>query len=147
MKPQKRNSVISIIIFDIDDFKQINDKYGHECGDVVLKSVADTSVLFAFEEGRCCRWGGEEFLFIMGCENGAEIIAEDLRAEIEKTPIRYGDDTVYVTISAGVCSASKSEKATVHDLVDKADNALYRAKSTGKNRVSVYGCKITETVL
>ena len=138
---------LSVILFDIDDFKLINDKYGHDCGDEVLKAVANTPLLRAFEEGRCCRWGGEEFLFVLGCENGAEAIAEDLRAEIEKTPIRYGDNTVYVTISAGVCSASKSEKVAVHDLIDKADKALYRAKSTGKNRVSVYDCKITETVL
>ena len=144
---EEKATGFSVILFDIDDFKLINDKYGHDCGDEVLKAVANTPLLRAFEEGRCCRWGGEEFLFVLGCENGAEAIAEDLRAEIEKTPIRYGDNTVYVTISAGVCSASKSEKATVHDLVDKADKALYRAKSTGKNRVSVYGCKIPETVL
>lgn len=143
----KKATGFSVILFDIDDFKQINDMYGHDCGDEVLKAVANIPMLKAFEEGRCCRWGGEEFLFVLGCENGAETVAEDLRAEIEKTPIKYRDDTVYITISAGVCSASKSEKVTIHDLIDKADKALYDAKAKGKNCVSVYGCKTEETVV
>ena len=148
LKIAENVSGFSAIIFDIDDFKQINDKYGHECGDVVLKSVADTSVLFAFEEGRCCRWGGEEFLFIMGCENGAEIIAEKIRAEIENTPIIYGNETLHITVSVGVCSAAKGSVSSVHDIIELADKALYRAKAEGKNRVCVYdGCKIPETVL
>lgn len=148
LKIAENSSGFSAIIFDIDDFKQINDKYGHECGDSVLKSVADTAVLFAFEEGRCCRWGGEEFLFIMGCENGAEIIAEKIRAEIEKTPIIYGNETLHITVSVGVCSAAKSSVSSFHDIIELADKALYRAKAEGKNCVRVYdGCKIHETVL
>lgn len=128
---------VAVIIMDIDDFKKINDVYGHECGDEVLKMVADVPLRLMCEHSHCCRWGGEEFLLIMQCDHDPKIVAENIRREVENTPVEYKDNIIHVTSSLGVCIADSLEGISIHTVVDIADKALYKSKRNGKNQVSV----------
>ncbi len=131
------NDKASIIIVDIDDFKSINDGYGHEFGDEVLKRVAQRIPELMCSECHCCRWGGEEFLLIMRCKHDAVETAENIRREIEALEFAYGEEIVNVTVSVGVCVVKSDKKVGVHELIDIADKALYRSKGKGKNSISV----------
>ena len=126
---------ISVVMMDIDNFKAINDSFGHDVGDVVLKQVARHLRLNARSGDILCRLGGEEFLSInVNCTvNAAMRCAERLRSAVEKLEIVHGGRVHRVTISLGVAQRS-SEDETVDDLIKIADNALYMAKAAGRNR-------------
>jgi len=127
-------TVVSLILADIDDFKAMNDQCGHQEGDRVLKELAATIENTTRDSDICCRYGGEEFAVILPLTNarGAAGIAERIRAEAMR--IHAGGRAL--TISSGVASCSE-KTTTAHALVEKADRALYQAKSSGKNRVVV----------
>lgn len=131
------NDKASIIIIDIDDFKSINDGYGHEFGDEVLKRIAQRIPELMCNECHCCRWGGEEFLLIMRCKHDAVETAENIRREIEALEFTYGEEIVNVTVSVGVGVVNSDKKVGIHELIDVADKALYRSKGAGKNSISV----------
>ncbi len=135
---------VAVIIMDIDDFKKINDRYGHECGDEVLKMVADVPLRIMCEHSHCCRWGGEEFLLIMQCDHDPGTVAENIRHEIESTPVNYKDNVIHVTSSLGVCIADDLTGISIHQIVDMADKALYTSKDNGKNQVTV--CRMEEQI-
>ena len=126
------------ILFDIDNFKQLNDAYGHEFGDTVLKAVANVLLPLLCERCCCCRWGGEEFLVLMQCDHEPEEVAERIRTAVDNTVIMHGDEQVGVTVSVGVCISDAVTGETVHDAIDCADRALYKSKTDGKNRITVY---------
>jgi diguanylate cyclase (GGDEF)-like protein len=138
-RASRNGSSLAVIMFDIDFFKRVNDEYGHACGDLVLQKVAS----MAGEEFRSndilARYGGEEFVVLLpdsDLEN-AGMPAERLRERIEKTPIAGEKGPVFVTTSFGV-SACRPESGEVHilgRLVREADQALYEAKRSGRNRV------------
>jgi len=129
---------ISIIIFDIDYFKQINDEYGHLIGDEILKKVALCIKNNVRENDIVCRYGGEEFVVIlpnMGCEEAFKV-AERIRKIIERTEMAKSEDGlgIYVTVSAGVSSISVEDD--MERFLKKADEALlFGAKRMGRNRV------------
>jgi len=125
---------LSVIIFDLDHFKQVNDTYGHQVGDEILVSVADLTRENTRTSDVAGRWGGEEFMII--CPetelSGAKVIAEKLRQVIE----RYDFPTVgHKTASFGVASVKSDENED--GVMQRADDALYRAKNAGRNRVEV----------
>lgn len=125
------------IMIDIDHFKRINDTYGHDNGDIVLKEVAQIFSKNARSYDMVCRMGGEEFLVISTRNDRAHSIqlAERLRSAVENHPIRLSNgDTAHVTISIGVATW-KEEYASGDELIKAADNALYRAKKNGRNRI------------
>lgn len=134
----------AVIIFDIDNFKQLNDVYGHEFGDTVLKTVANVPLPLLCEHCRCCRWGGEEFLVLMQCSHDPAEVAERIRTAVGNTVIMHGDEQVRVTVSVGVCIADAVTCETVHDAIDCADRALYKSKTDGKNRITVYSLDAIE---
>lgn len=120
---------------DIDDFKAINDTYGHLCGDYVLKTIADIMKSCNID-ALMSRWGGEEFLIIGYTDGDMDIhIArlENLRQEIENHEFRYDDHTFRVTVTIGV--AEYREGASLEEWVGEADEMLYRGKRSGKNRI------------
>lgn len=127
---------VSVILMDIDNFKNINDVYGHECGDEVLKKVASIPPKIMCQHCQCCRWGGEEFLMIMQCDHDAVLIAEKIRQEIEQTTVLYNDTDIHVTVSIGVCIADNLSTETIHDIINRADEYMYYSKQNGKNRVT-----------
>lgn len=124
-----------VLMADIDHFKAINDRYGHQVGDVVLKAVAVHLQNGLRDSDLAVRWGGEEFLLVLkGCARAeAERIAENLRAAVMTTPVLALDQSITVTVSLGVSEYDGEESDD--QLVDRADQALYRAKSAGRNRV------------
>ena len=121
----------SIILFDIDDFKKINDQYGHLVGDEVLCSVADILSQSVRGNDVVGRYGGEEFMAILpqAREDKAVQIANRIRQVIEKYDFKHN---IHVTVSAGVATFNNEE---LYSLVDRADKRLYQAKQNGKNQI------------
>ncbi len=132
---QRYKTNYSIVFFDIDHFKNINDTYGHDAGDVILKSLGLLFRRYAREIDMIGRFGGEEFVAILPNTNkdGAYKFAEKLRQIISKTKFMYKNTRIKVTVSAGV--ASRDEVNSNNELLKKADERLYLAKKSGRNRV------------
>jgi two-component system cell cycle response regulator len=129
---------LSVILLDLDHFKQVNDKYGHDCGDQVLKEFGRLVTENAREIDIVGRFGGEEFLMILPNTDGirATIVAERARKAAEDHVYRYKEFLVRVTVSAGIASIPANREArTEADILKAADDALYRAKSASRNRV------------
>jgi diguanylate cyclase (GGDEF)-like protein len=128
---------LSMIIFDIDDFKMINDTYGHLKGDEVLRVLSQVTKNNLRESDLIIRWGGEEFLILLKDvfnKNVAINLAEKLKRKINEINIK---DIGHFSCSFGVSSGFISNKKDLDDILDKADKALYKAKEKGKNRVEV----------
>jgi len=125
----------SVLMVDIDHFKTINDRHGHLAGDAVLKTVAARLQNGLRESDLAVRWGGEEFLLVLkGCSLGeAGRIAENLRTAMMAEPVQALGQSIQVTVSLGIGAYDGTE--TESQLIDRADQALYRAKSAGRNRV------------
>ena len=123
----------SVVYFDIDNFKSINDTYGHAAGDTVLSKIASLSNAVLRPEDQSARWGGEEFVVILpDCDlDEAAVIAERIRSSIadHEFPMLGGN----VTVSLGV--AERLDNESLDELLYQADTALYAAKMQGKNRV------------
>ncbi len=133
-KAKRYQDIFSLILFDIDDFKYINDRYGHNIGDQVLIRIAETAKNILRKTDYIGRWGGEEFLILLpktGEEDTAEI-AEKLRIGIQAIVF---PETFSVTCSFGV--SEYSERLEIDSLVNNADKAMYHAKNSGKNRVCI----------
>ncbi|MCA9835726.1 MAG: GGDEF domain-containing protein [Trueperaceae bacterium] len=127
----------SILLFDLDHFKRVNDSKGHLVGDVVLREVARRVKQTLRETDVCARYGGEEFVLLLpftGLEQ-ALIVSERLRKLISETPISYGQGELWVSSSFGL--AVSQEKCTLETMLQRADKALYQAKDRGRNRVEV----------
>lgn len=131
---------LSFIIFDIDHFKDINDQYGHQAGDEVLKTVAKILVQHVRDVDVPARYGGEEFTLILPHTslNNAIIVAERLRQRVLETPVNFQGQTINMTISLGVSGIPDNNPSSFHELIRFADEALYRAKQTGRNRTVSY---------
>lgn len=127
---------ITLVMIDIDHFKHVNDSYGHHAGDEAIKMLAHVLMGNLREFDISARIGGEEFALLLpqtDLDDAIEI-AERLRNEIEKTDIMTEEGNFKITISAGVTSL-KEKQVTLGDLLSRADQALYKAKRTGRNRV------------
>jgi len=137
----RSNKPICAIVMDIDNFKSINDNYGHSGGDLVLKEVSQLLLNSTRPSDVCCRIGGEEFVIIMIDSNETDIIrvADRIRYQIEKVEILHENKVIRFTSSFGV--ASQQNEVDVDSLLDNADKALYMSKSNGKNRVTVFKAK------
>ena len=127
---------LSLIMFDIDHFKQINDTYGHLAGDAVLKQLAQVIKAKIRREDIIGRYGGEEFGIILPEINKHNAIrtAEKIRRLVESTVFMFEDTLIPVTISLGVASL-EDEPLTPEELIKRADSKLYEAKRSGRNRV------------
>lgn len=134
-RAERHDTPFSLIIADLDHFKKVNDTFGHIAGDLVLKSVCGVFTSLIRSEDTCGRWGGEEFLVILPeTELGdAVTVAEKLRYAVSELVITWGSKNIAVTISMGVTGFKPG--MNMHDCIESADKALYRAKSGGRNRV------------
>ncbi len=133
-RAKRYNSLLSIIMFDIDNFKNVNDRYGHLAGDYVLKTIARLTKANIRETDYLIRWGGEEFMLILP-ETGLEK-SQELALRIKRKISEFAFDSVgEVTVSFGV-TQFKSEDSE-DEFIKRADDSLYRAKENGRNRVEV----------
>ncbi len=129
----KKGGSFILALVDIDKFKDFNDTYGHDCGDVVLISVAKLLIQSIGELGHAGRWGGEEFLIVlpgMDLDNGLRII-EGVREKIEKSIVSHGGENLSITASFGVAEYQKGND--IDKTIKSADDALYEAKERGRN--------------
>ncbi len=138
----------SLISFDADKFKSFNDNHGHDAGDVVLQAISEKLLAVIPEDGVACRMGGEEFAVILPeCSlKSAKVIANQIREEIASTQVRYVHGALpKVTISAGV-STYPDHGLSPQVLLKQADEALYKAKASGRNCVVLAPQKGTKSV-
>ena len=138
---RRHGDINSLLVIDIDNFKDVNDRYGHMHGDDVIKMIADVMKSRLRETDILCRIGGEEFVAICRRSNKRVAIelAEDLRKTIEKKVTQSGKDSIKVTISIGIDTVTKDNVATHADNIFKyADIALYHSKEHGRNCVTHY---------
>lgn len=136
-KHERAGRPFSVIIADIDDFKKVNDTYGHLVGDNVLVAVAAILLSGTRRADSVARWGGEEFLLMLPETPvaGAAQLAEKLRQAVERHVFAVGPADVRVTMSFGACEIDGAD--ALDDLLTKADLALYRGKAGGRNRVII----------
>lgn len=129
---------LSVVIFDIDHFKRLNDTYGHQAGDAVLKEVGSLVSSLTRDSDLAARYGGEEFVLILNHAppEVAVEVAERLRRTVENHAFLIDDKTVLkITISAGCASFPHGRFSEPKELIESADKALYAAKQAGRNRV------------
>lgn len=126
----------SVVMFDLDRFKRVNDTFGHAAGDVVLRNFAKIAQAALRPNDLLGRYGGEEFVLMLpgATVEAAYVIAERIRAAFAANPIAAGDSEIRATVSAGVASAT-SAVLTLEAILTVADAGLYRAKDLGRNRV------------
>jgi diguanylate cyclase (GGDEF)-like protein len=138
-RARRVNQPLSLIIFDLDNFKSVNDTFGHAAGDVVLRDAAKVIQGVIRDRDYIGRYGGDEFLVLLWNSSRANacIIAERIRAEVEKHPFVYEGKKISVTLSLGLACLDDSMQS-VDDLVKRADEAQYTAKRNGGNQVSAH---------
>ena len=127
----------SILLLDVDHFKRINDTYGHNIGDKVLNRIVTICSPALRKEDILARMGGEEFIALLPntAASAATEVAERLRKLVQNTSIDTKEGTVNITVSIGVSSYSPTETSSVQELIRRADEAMYKAKEAGRNRV------------
>mgnify|MGYP002624371161 CR=1 FL=1 len=133
-RASEKGEVFSLILFDLDNFKYLNDTYGHDFGDEVLVTAASTVKKVARRKDRVFRWGGEEVLILYkGTLSEAKEVAERARKEIESIPMQHEYETVHFTATVGV--AAYENGMSYMDLFRRVDANLYKGKNSGKNQV------------
>lgn len=132
---QRKHHRMAVAIMDIDDFKKVNDTYGHNAGDLVLQMVAGHILEKETENAISCRWGGEEFLILSEGEDSygkLVTIVSEILSNVSGDACSYRDKKIRVTMSAGISRWKKGER--VEHTISRADKCLYQAKSNGKNQ-------------
>ncbi|WCN09816.1 sensor domain-containing diguanylate cyclase [Marinomonas mediterranea] len=129
----KKQEALSLVLIDIDHFKKVNDNFGHQAGDKVISGVARIMKNLLHKEDIICRWGGEEFLFILSNtdKSKATSLIKTLLNRIEDTNFDVGESTVSITISAGLTQLNTDE--SLPQAIARADARLYQAKKEGRN--------------
>jgi|TARA_B100002003_G_scaffold251451_1_gene295101 diguanylate cyclase (GGDEF)-like protein len=141
-RAQRQQYSLSMLLVDIDHFKKVNDTHGHLAGDECLAEVAGAiDMMLNRPSDVVARYGGEEFVVIMpyASSENAHHLAEHIREGVARRVFNADGNNIGVTISIGVCTVVPDEHGRPRDLISQADDALYRAKAKGRNRVCVYG--------
>lgn len=141
LEQRKREAVpLSLLLIDLDNFKAINDTYGHPAGDAILQSAARTLRDSARDADLVVRYGGEEFAVMLPSASASVAleVGERLRKCIENKTVEYNGNLVRVTASLGIAHRSGKDSFPVKEIMSLADQALYQAKKSGKNRVCFY---------
>lgn len=131
---------MAVAIADLDDFKKINDNYSHQCGDMVLKHLAEIFLQWIRDTDSVGRWGGEEFLFVFSetdCD-GALIVAERIRKSLNQEMFQCSEHSFHLSITIGI--SYRSEHTSIEEMINDADKALYYGKANGKNQVVCRQC-------
>lgn len=139
-KAQNTRLSLSLLVVDVDNFKRVNDTYGHPAGDELLRRVGGLIRQQARRNDVCCRCGGDEFIVVMPqtIKSEAAIVASRIRKAIEEQAFTFDDSRVHATVSIGAASYPQ-DVTSKHALVKAADAALYAAKQDGRNALRVFG--------
>jgi diguanylate cyclase (GGDEF)-like protein len=131
----RNNESLSVLLCDLDHFKMVNDKYGHNCGDIVLTELAQVFKQSVRQQDCVARWGGEEFLFILPQTSAEQafIIAEKIRTNVQHHKVLFHKQEISLTISMGISQLTDNQ--TIDELINNADRYLYQAKKNGRNQV------------
>lgn len=136
---KSHNEIFGVIFFDIDNFKRINDTYGHNVGDNVIRQTSKLALSCLRENDALGRWGGEEFLIIINSSkpNVIKAVAQRVLSKISNTSILVESEEINFTVSMGVMAVSPLEQGDLdsESVIEQVDKALYRAKQTGKNKI------------
>jgi diguanylate cyclase (GGDEF)-like protein len=136
---KRKGEAVTVLMFDLDHFKSINDRFGHDAGDEALRAFAATASGSMRGDDIVGRLGGEEFAAILpGPAANAVMVAERVRAAFEQAGVTISGHAMNATVSIGAADA-QADGVSVNALLARADRALYRAKSSGRNRVAVDG--------
>ena len=140
LRAKRYHENLSCVLFDIDFFKKFNDTYGHQTGDMVLKALASVVQRATRESDLSARYGGEEFALILYHTDGpaAYEAAERLRTMVESHEVQDNGNVLRVTISVGVATFPHEKIHDSKELIEHADQALYKAKDNGRNRVEAF---------
>jgi diguanylate cyclase (GGDEF)-like protein len=132
----RHRTALSLLLIDVDHFKQVNDLRGHRAGDAALKHLAALLASSLRREDLAARYGGEEFAILARAiaADGAGRLAERVRRQVEDTPLVFEANTISLTVSIGVATEDPPSPRGYGTLLDAADQALYRAKTNGRNR-------------
>jgi diguanylate cyclase (GGDEF)-like protein len=133
----RQHTPLSLVMFDIDHFKQVNDRFGHPAGDFVLSKLAVVVNECIRAEDTLARYGGEEFALLLrdASEKQAFVCAERIRRVIEITDFTTNGQRIPITSSFGVATFTGTEFSSPEELVEAADQFLYKSKRGGRNRV------------
>jgi two-component system cell cycle response regulator len=128
---------LSLALLDLDNFKRVNDTYGHQTGDEVLRKVAARMIGAVRGDDVICRLGGDEFLIVMTDTPAAAAarIVERVRSVVTETPLATRDGSIPMSVSAGCTMRTPHDPATAEALLERADQALLQSKAAGRNRV------------
>jgi len=139
----KFKQFLSLVIVDIDHFKNVNDTYGHEQGDKVLINVANNLMHFCSDKGQVFRYGGEEFAIIFMNQTAHQTLAimEEVRDCLSMATYDFMPEDQKVTVSVGIYKYGGETQIDSHDIFNFADSAMYEAKNTGRNKCCIYNCK------
>lgn len=134
----KSKNPLSLMMIDIDHFKNFNDTYGHQCGDMVLKNVAAVIKETCRQIDVAARYGGEEMAIVMPRTSleDAIIAGERIRRNIERAKVVHNGEELSVTVSVGLAQFDPSRDRDTRDIIERADQAMYQSKQNGRNRVS-----------
>jgi diguanylate cyclase (GGDEF)-like protein len=126
-----------LLMFDVDHFKQVNDRHGHDTGDAVLKVISETMTKSLRANDIVGRWGGEEFLAVLldvdaGLLRG---LAERCRSLVAESGALSGESRIYVTVSVGATLVTRED--SIYEAIKRADQLMYVSKSSGRNRITV----------
>ncbi|MBR6722264.1 GGDEF domain-containing protein [bacterium] len=142
LRASRYSNKLTLVMFDIDYFKAVNDTFGHQCGDFVLKQVANAALQTFRKTDTVFRYGGEEFAVIL-TETDIEqsiIPLERFRKTIQTLGLNYLGQQIDITVSIGACQLTP-EMTTKEEFLQKADEALYEAKNSGRNKTILSNCQ------
>lgn len=136
-KAEERDTDISLCLLDVDNFKAVNDSYGHQAGDQVLRKLAAMLVSSVRNDDIVCRYGGDEFLLILPDTSAedANRIAERARRTVAESPVQIREGVLSASVSIGLASRHRGSEVTADDLVKQIDEALLACKREGRNRI------------
>ncbi|MBD1401279.1 GGDEF domain-containing protein [Pelovirga terrestris] len=139
-RSRRTQSPYSLLLIDLDHFKQVNDIHGHQAGDHILQQVAAAIKKSSRDADICCRYGGEEFAVILPdtAAREAEILARRIHRTIAGMSRQLPQEHQPVTVSIGIGSSSDMNRGKVELMIEQADQALYRAKRNGRNRTEIW---------
>lgn len=135
LRAKRYKNNLTLAMFDIDFFKQVNDNYGHQCGDYILKQVSNAALQTFRKTDTVFRFGGEEFVVILTETDIRQSIIplERFRKTIETLDLKYQEQQINITVSIGACQLTDNIDSK-EEFIEKTDNALYEAKNEGRNK-------------